>query len=63
MPPHASHTLPPRPVRRTFCPARLAAAVLAQAYELLLPGTRRPLPLPAPPTPTVTGVASRATRA
>jgi len=37
-----------RPLVRTFHPARGAAAALAQVYELLLPGGRRPLPLPPP---------------
>jgi hypothetical protein len=52
MPPHACRTRPPRPLLRTFCPARLAAAVLAQTYERLLPDARRPLPPSAPPAAT-----------
>jgi hypothetical protein len=48
MSPHPSVRRPVRPLRRAFHGSRLAPAALALAYELLLPGVRRPLPLPAP---------------
>jgi len=46
MPPPISHPQPPRALIRVFCPSRLAADTLAQTYERLQPGVRRPLPLP-----------------
>jgi hypothetical protein len=49
MSPHARAGRLPRLLLRSFQPSRLARTMLAQAYELLLPDPRRPLPLPAPP--------------
>ena len=48
MPPHAPSRSLPRPLARAFLPSRLAPATLAQVYERLLPGARRPLPLSSP---------------
>ncbi len=48
MPSHASSPRPPRPLARDFFPSRLAPATLAQVYERLGPGPRRPVPLPTP---------------
>lgn len=48
MSPPPSVRRPVRPLRRAFHGSRLAPAALVLAYELLLPGVRRPLPLPAP---------------
>ena len=39
---------PPPTLFRSFQPTRLAPATLAQAYQLLLPDHRRPLPRPTP---------------
>src|SRR5207249_1011037 len=49
MSPHAPTGRPPRSLLRSFQPSRLARTTLAQAYELLLPDPRRPLPRPVPP--------------
>jgi hypothetical protein len=57
MSPHPSVRRSVRPLRRAFHGSRLAPAALVLAYELLLPGIRRPLPLlvsvasAAPPEP------------
>jgi hypothetical protein len=53
MPPHASPARPIRPLARAFQPSRLAPAALAQVYQLVSPGPRRPA-LPAPPRPAAT---------
>jgi len=49
MPAPRAPTRHPRTLQRTFQPARLAAPILAQVYEWLLPGARRPLGPPATP--------------
>ena len=48
MPAQLSPPRPRRPLVRSFHPARVAPAALAQVYELLLPGPGRPWAL-APP--------------
>lgn len=48
MPPHAPARRPVRAVARAFRPARLAPALLAPVYELLLPAARCPAPAAAP---------------
>jgi hypothetical protein len=60
MPSHASLTQPLRPLSRAFCPSHVAADALAQSYERLLPGARRPLPQPATAAPTPVPRPSRA---
>lgn len=60
MPPHASH---PHPLARTFLPSRLAHATLAQVYERLWPGPRRPVPLPPPRPAAAPGPSRRTARA